>query len=67
MEQATTTLEILKIALEFEKEARDLYTAGVAKADKEDVKETFKFLANFEMGHVKWVEELIAAESGSSK
>lgn len=67
MEKATTTLEILNIALEFEKEARDLYTAGAAKTEKEDVKKTFEFLAGFEQGHVKWVEELIAAETGSSK
>jgi rubrerythrin len=67
MNAATSALDILNIALEFEKEARQLYVDGAGKANQEDVKKTFEFLANFELGHVKWVEELIAAETRATK
>lgn len=66
MQAATQTLDILQIALEFEKEAEKLYSEAARKTDKADVRQTFEFLANFEMGHVKWVEELIAAETGAT-
>ncbi len=67
MNAASTTLDILNIALESEKEARQLYLDGAGKANQDDVKKTFEFLANFELGHVKWVEELIAAETGATE
>lgn len=66
MEAATSNIDVLKIALAFEEEARDLYTEAAAKSTAADVKETFEFLAKFEAGHVKFVGELIAAESGAA-
>ena len=65
MEASQSNLDGLKIALEFEEEARDLYTEAAAKSTAADVKQTFEFLAKFEAGHVKFVNELIAAETAA--
>lgn len=51
--------QILEIALEFEKEARDLYTAASIQSESKEAKQTFDALAKFEDGHVRVVNELI--------
>jgi rubrerythrin len=66
MERADTNLDVLKIALAFEEEARDLYREAATKSTAQDVKETFEFLAKFEEGHVRFVSELIAAETSET-
>jgi len=53
---------ILKIALELEEEARDLYHSQVNKTDDPAAREMYSFLAKVEQGHVviinKWLEKL---------
>ncbi|MGB5139429.1 MAG: ferritin family protein, partial [Candidatus Zixiibacteriota bacterium] len=53
--------EILDIALELEKEAYDLYTKAAKVATEVEVRKTFEYLSQFEMGHIKNVEGMIAA------
>lgn len=67
MQAAETNLDVLKLALELEQEAHQLYTEAAGKSEQADVKKTFEFLAQFELGHVKYVEELIAAETGATE
>ncbi len=51
--------QILDIALEFENEARDLYTAASMQSESKEAKQTFDALAKFEEGHVRIISELI--------
>ena len=59
---AKTTLDVLQIALNLEKEASELYKEAAGKATIADVKETFEFLMQFELGHVRIVEQWITQE-----
>lgn len=51
---------ILQIALDFEIEARDLYTSASIQADSREAKDTFDALTKFEDAHVKIIGDLIA-------
>ena len=66
MDQAQSNLDVLKIALSLEEDARDLYSEAAEKATEDEIKKTFEFLTKFEVGHVKYVRELIAAESAAT-
>lgn len=57
---AKSKTEILTIALQLEKEAYELYSAAAAASSEPDVKKTFEYLTQFEMGHIKNVENMIA-------
>ena len=54
--------EILAIALQLEKEAYELYSAAAKVASEPDVRKTFEYLTQFEMGHIKNVEGMIAGK-----
>ena len=54
---SSTMMEILQIALELEKEAYALYSDAAKTATAPDVTKTFEYLMNFEMGHVRNVEQ----------
>jgi rubrerythrin len=60
VKQAQKLMDILEIALELEKEAYALYSEAAENTTTEDVKKTFEFLTQFELGHVHNVEEMIA-------
>jgi rubrerythrin len=60
VQKATTLIDILQIALDLEKEALALYTEAAKTAATPDVTSTFEYLVNFEMGHVRNVEGMIA-------
>lgn len=60
VQKAQSTVEILQIALELEKEAHDLYSEALKTATEPDVKETFELLADFEASHIRNVEAMIA-------
>lgn len=59
IKKAKDRRQILEIALEFEKEARDLYTAASIQSESKEAKLTFDALAKFEDGHVRIIRELI--------
>jgi rubrerythrin len=59
---AKSKSEILAIALQLEKEAYELYTAAAKVASEPEVRKTFEYLSQFEMGHIKNVEGMIAAK-----
>jgi len=61
VQKASNMMEILRIALELEKEAYALYSEAAKTTAASDVKDTFVYLTNFEMGHVRTVEGMIAA------
>lgn len=50
---------ILEMALDLEKEAHDVFSAAAERAEDEEEKKTFVFLARFEMGHVKIIQGMI--------
>ena len=54
--------EILAIALQLEKEAYELYAGAAKVASEPDVRKTFEYLTQFEMGHIKNVEGMIAGK-----
>ncbi len=58
---AAGAMDVLKIALELEKEAYALYSEAAKATAASDVRDTFVYLTNFEMGHVRTVEEMIVA------
>jgi rubrerythrin len=64
MAAAKTNLDVLNIALELEQEAFKLYSEAKTKSADLEVKELFEFLSKFEQGHVQFVQELIAKETG---
>lgn len=51
--------QILEIALDFEKEARDLYTAASMQSETKEAKQTFDALTKFEESHVKIIGDMI--------
>ncbi len=51
--------QILEIALEFEKEACDLYTAASMQSETKEAKRTFDALTKFEESHVRIVGDMI--------
>ncbi len=59
VKEATDILEILDLALELEREAYDLYSEAAEKADDADVRKTFEYLTQFELGHIRNVESMI--------
>jgi rubrerythrin len=61
VQKAGGMMDVLQIALELEKEAYALYSEAVKTAAASDVKDTFVYLTNFEMGHVRTVEGMIAS------
>jgi rubrerythrin len=61
VQKAGSMKEILLIALELEKEAYAMYSEAAKTTTAPDIKKTFEYLTNFEMGHVRNVEEMIAA------
>ncbi len=52
---------ILDMALELEQEAFKVFSAASERAEDEEEKKTFDFLARFEMGHVKIIQGMIDA------
>ena len=52
--------DILNLALELEKEAYAFYLEAAKETSADDVKKTFEFLTQFELNHVRAVEEMIA-------
>lgn len=60
VKSSSTLKDILSLALELEKEAHAFYSEAVKKTTTEDVKKTFEFLVQFELNHVRAVEEMIA-------
>ena len=58
---AKSKSEILDIALQLEKEAYELYSKAAKVSKEEDVRKTFEYLSQFEMGHIKNVEGMMAA------
>lgn len=61
---AKETMEILGIALELEQDAHKLYKEASEKADDADVRKTFEYLAQFELGHIRNVEQMIQEQKG---
>ncbi|MCP4633594.1 MAG: ferritin family protein [candidate division Zixibacteria bacterium] len=59
IDEHSTPLEILEIALFLEKRARDLYTELAEKTTDPSGKETYGYLVKFETGHVKKIEALM--------
>ena len=59
--QAKTEKEILNIGLGLEREAYRVYSQDAGKAADPREKEMFEFLARFEQGHVKLIQNMIAA------
>lgn len=51
--------EILEIALQLEKEAYELYSQAAKISTTDDVRKTFEYLSQFEMGHIKNVESMM--------
>jgi rubrerythrin len=60
VQKANNMMEILQIALELENEAYALYSEAAKTTAASDIKDTFVYLTNFEMGHVRTVEGMIA-------
>ncbi len=52
--------DILAIALQLEKEAYELYSEAAKVSVEPDVKKTFEYLSQFEMGHIRNVESMMA-------
>ncbi len=61
LRKASAMMDVLQIALELEKEAYALYSDAAKVAAAADLRKTFDYLANFELGHVRSVEEMIAS------
>jgi rubrerythrin len=57
---ATEIMDILELALELEQEAYNLYKEGAEKSDDADLRKTFEYLAQFELGHITNVEQMMA-------
>jgi len=60
VKDATDIMDILELALELEHDAYDLYKEGAEKADDADLRKTFEYLTQFELGHIKNVEQMMA-------
>ena len=62
LEATNDEISILKMALELEEEARDLYQSQVDKVDDPVAKEMYTFLGKIEQGHVNvisgWIKKL---------
>jgi rubrerythrin len=61
VQMASTLQDVLQIALELEKEAFSFYSEAAQMTAVPDIKKTFEYLTNFELGHVRNVEGMIAA------
>ena len=59
-----TDREVLEMALELEKEARDLFAGAAAAAKTPDTKAVFDHLRDFEQGHVQIIEKELSALKG---
>ncbi len=57
---AKSKQEILAIALQLEKEAYEMYSEAAKVATEADIKKTFEYLTQFEMGHIRNVESMMA-------
>ncbi|MCC6964164.1 MAG: ferritin family protein [candidate division Zixibacteria bacterium] len=51
---------ILAIALQLEKEAYAMYSEAAKTSTEADIKKTFEYLTQFEMGHIRNVEAMMA-------
>ncbi len=52
--------EILQIALSLEEDANRVFSKAAADATDPEEKSTFEFLANFERGHIKIIQGMLA-------
>lgn len=59
IESARSTREILEMGLEKEKQAHQHYKSQLEKASSPEAKETLEYLASFELGHVKKLENML--------
>ncbi len=57
--ESTTPLRILEIALILEKQARDIYTDLAAKVEDPKGKDMYKYLSKFENGHVIKIKKMM--------
>ncbi len=59
IESAGTTKDILELGLEKEKKAHEHYKNQLQKATSPEAKETLEYLAGFELGHMKKLQNML--------
>ncbi len=60
VKKASEIMDILDIALELEQDAYNLYKEAAENADDAELRKTFEYLTQFEMGHINNVKQMMA-------